>query len=139
MPSTRAGATATLNCLRRCCFQTDVGFLYTELDPALTGIAGASLWCPAGEPMRHLSDEGPRIVVALPRRQLQPRHGTRRLPAMDPAALVRLSTPPTVVGALPLRIRRAATTFVERNLDILLGHWGRRVDSWSLMQGVKRV
>jgi hypothetical protein len=138
MPLKRSPSIESAEPLRSCCFQTDVGFLYTEVDTKLTGIPSASLWCPAGEFTRHLSHEGPRVIVARPTAPCAAARQHRETRTDGSRRQVALSTPSIVIGSLPPGLAQAATRFVDRNVDILLAHWGGGVDSSSLMQGVRR-
>jgi hypothetical protein len=104
-----------------------------------TGIAGATLWCPEGEFLRHLSPDGPRIIVARPRRRARGDRSTTERPQMKPAAQVRLATPAVVLGRLPPRMAHSAVRFVETNLGILLAYWHGTVGSLELARGVVRV
>jgi hypothetical protein len=81
--------------------------------------------------MRHPSPHGPRILVR-PRKKLT-REGLER------AVEVRLTSPPEVLGTLPRRVERQVVQFVEKNRDVLLGHWNNESDSCQALELLKRV
>jgi hypothetical protein len=139
MPAKRIKLSESFEPLRPCCFQTDVGFLYMALGSEVTGIAGATLWCPEGEFTRHLSPHGPRLIVARPRQRTPGQRSMTVRPRMGPAAQVRIAIPAVVLGTLPPTMAHSVARFVETNVDILLAYWRGTVGSLDLAQGVVRV
>lgn len=93
----------------------------SNLRPTTTGVEGAVIWISAGEFDDVDAQLGPRIKVVLGSKLTA--EGLKR------AASVRLTSPPVVLGKLPGKVRKQATQFVEKNRDVLLRHWGGKLDS----------
>ena len=111
-------------------FVADAGFLFSNLLPRSTGIAGAVVWFSAGEfaePDPHL---GPRLLVVL---------GDDLKAGWGDAVSVRLTDPPDVLGKLPTEVARQVVEFIRRNRVALLGHWQGDLDTKETVDMLVRV
>jgi hypothetical protein len=96
-------------------YHEDAGFLAASLSPASTGVDGAIVWIFAGEPTRNHLELGPRILVVL---------GARlTVDSLVDAVVVRLTSPPVVLGTLPPDVKATAVKFAALNCDLLHEYW----------------
>jgi hypothetical protein len=96
-------------------FIEDAGFLASNLLPEHTGVEGAIVWIFAGE-FSHVEPQlGPRLLV-VPGRELG-------VGSLIDAVAVTITSPPEVLGSLPLKVERGVVEWVERNRDVLFRYW----------------
>lgn len=102
-----------------------------NLRSSSTGVAGTVIWISPGEFESKKSPHGPRIKVVL---------GNKiTTEGLRDAVSVTLTKPPKVLGKLPAKIKKQATTFVRLNLEALLAHWNGDLDSVEVLAKIKKV
>jgi hypothetical protein len=111
-------------------FVADAGFLFSNLLPRSTGIAGAVVWLSAGEFAEPDPQLGPRLLVVL---------SDDLKAGWEDAVSVRLTDPSEVLGKLPTEVERQVVAFVDKNRRALLGHWSGELDSKETCDLLERV
>lgn len=112
-------------------YHDDAGFLAANLTPETTGVDGAIVWVFAGEPTRNQGQLGPRILVA-PGERLG-------VGSLVDAVAVQLTSPPTVLGALPLQVEAMAVEFATRNRHLLVEYWRGELATGATLGHLMRI
>jgi hypothetical protein len=112
-------------------FVEDVGFLLTNVTPQHTGIEGVVIWFAASEFSTVEGEHGPKLLVVV---------GDRlTTDSLADGVMVKLGSPPTVLGTLPSEVARQVLEFVEINRQALLRHWTGELDSFDALAMLEPV
>jgi hypothetical protein len=111
-------------------FVDDAGFLSSSLRSEDTGVDG-TVWFFAGEFSRDESQHGPRIQVSLGEKLT--------LDGLADSVSVTITSPPEVLGTLPVEATTQVVEFVDRNRDALLQHWDGEIDTGDVIERLERV
>lgn len=91
-----------------------------------TGIDGAVIWVSPGEFGGADSHHGPRINVML---------GDKvTTEGLKVAVSVRLTNPLDVLGRLPANVEKQVVKFINKNRNVLVGHWKGETDTEEMLK-----
>jgi hypothetical protein len=106
-------------------------FAMSNLRSKSTGVPGTVIWVSAGEPSGDGCLLGPRLWVVLGD-SLSPE------PLKD-AVVVRLTSPPQVLGTLPSGISDQVVSFIDRNGVVLLAYWHAEISTREMLDLLEPV
>ena len=106
-------------------------FMLSNLGATTTGIPGAVIWFSAGEFVDPEPHVGPRLIVML--------GDMIKTEGLIDVPIVRLTSPPDVLGELPASMTESLVRFVNLNREILLAHWEGELGTKETIRLLKAV